>query len=240
MRATRAIWGFSVLALAMAISPVSGQEAEAEGGWAAMPSLGMHFLASNGLLFGVAFLIMAFVLAGLFLSLAWRLRRRKAFTSHQLGRLTEAAATGSVDRMSELVRDDASYLGQALRAGLARMPYGLEEARRGMSGPMDLMRSARERSLRWLAGIAVLGPLMGVLGTMLGAILIFMAMGTRDAVNPAYFAQGMSHALVVTFEGVFLAILAVLGHVVFKNRLSRLLVLTSTTADDLLTRVHFR
>ena len=42
---------------------------------------------------------------------------------------------------------------------------------------VEQVRTDKERSLRWLGGLAVLGPLLGILGALLGAILMFMELG---------------------------------------------------------------
>lgn len=80
----------------------------------------------------------------------------------------------------------------------------------------------QERALRWVGGIGMLSPLLGLLGTLLGMILGFMTLAQGGQVDGTILVIGMSHALVVLFEGIFLACIAIPAYVLFKNRLQRL------------------
>jgi hypothetical protein len=85
----------------------------------------------------------------------------------------------------------------------------------------------QERALRWLGGLGLLGPAVGLLGTLLGV----MVLGMEVRHSGAQLADGMvfvgiSHAASVLFEGIFMACIAVPAYVVFKNRLQRLMLAT--------------
>lgn len=205
------------------------------------PSFFMHLLRSNGIIFGPLMFAVALWLFALIALLLIGLRRGRAVNWRLAARLTEAAEAGTVERLTELAREDRTHVGRAMVEGLRRLPNGIEEARRGIAKVVEQVRTTKEWSLRWLAGLAVLAPLLGFLGALLGAILIFMELGRPEGTpNPARLAEGLSHALVVPLEGIFLAVIAVFAYVVFKNRLSRVVQLTGAVAEDLLTRAHFR
>jgi biopolymer transport protein ExbB len=76
-----------------------------------------------------------------------------------------------------------------------------------------------KRNLRVLSAMATLGPLVGLLGTVFGIIQSFDALGGR--VGPARgeaLAHGISLALVATFFGLAIAIVAVAFYYFFLNR----------------------
>ncbi len=54
--------------------------------------------------------------------------------------------------------------------------------------------------------IAAIGPLLGLLGTVVGMIETFTAITLFGTGNPAYMANGISTALVTTVEGLVTAI----------------------------------
>jgi len=90
----------------------------------------------------------------------------------------------------------------------------------------------QERALRWLGGIGLLSPLVGLLGTVLGVMLLCMAISRTDAVaSERLFYTGLSHGLSVLLEGLFLACVALPAYVLFKNRLQRLRLATGTTGQ---------
>jgi biopolymer transport protein ExbB len=79
------------------------------------------------------------------------------------------------------------------------------------------------RNLRVLSAMATLGPLLGLLGTVVGIIQSFDALGGR--VGPARgeeLAHGISLALVATAIGLAIAIIAVASYYVFLNRVDLL------------------
>jgi biopolymer transport protein ExbB len=77
-----------------------------------------------------------------------------------------------------------------------------------------------KRNLRVLSAMATLGPLLGLLGTVVGIIQSFDALGGR--VGPArgeVLAQGISLALVATAFGLTIAIIAVAFYYYFQGRI---------------------
>jgi biopolymer transport protein ExbB len=80
-----------------------------------------------------------------------------------------------------------------------------------------------KRNLRILNAMSTLGPLLGLLGTVVGIIQSFDALGGR--VGPARgeaLAQGISLALVATAFGLAIAIVAVACYYYFLNRVDLL------------------
>jgi biopolymer transport protein ExbB len=76
-----------------------------------------------------------------------------------------------------------------------------------------------KRNLRILSAMATLGPLLGLLGTVVGIIQSFEALGGR--IGPArgeMLAHGISLALLATAFGLSIAIVAVIFYYYFLNR----------------------
>ncbi len=81
-----------------------------------------------------------------------------------------------------------------------------------------------KRNLRVLSAMATLGPLLGLLGTVVGIIQSFDALGGR--VGPSRgeaLASGISLALVATAIGLAIAIVSVAAYYIFLNRVDVLL-----------------
>lgn len=71
---------------------------------------------------------------------------------------------------------------------------------------------AQERRISWLGTIAAIAPLLGLLGTVSGMILIFFQISSAPPQNPlAELSHGIAEALVSTGGGLVVAILAALG-----------------------------
>lgn len=88
------------------------------------------------------------------------------------------------------------------------------------------------RYLPALATIAVLGPLMGLFGTVIGMIEIF-ASYTPTGGDPAQLARGISIALYNTAFGIIIAIPALIFHRYFRSRVDYYLLRMEREANAL-------
>jgi len=138
-----------------------------------------------------------------------------------------------------LVSEDDSYFSRVLSAGMSELRFGIEEAREKLDRKAETITVQMERSISVLAVIGTLGPMIGLLGTLKGMISSFSVIAMSGvALDAAKVAEGISEALVITFEGVLLSVPAIFLYSVFKNRISQISVETTMLADDYLRSVH--
>jgi biopolymer transport protein TolQ len=74
--------------------------------------------------------------------------------------------------------------------------------------------------MTWLAVIASVSPLLGLLGTVIGVMDSFLGIVAAGSTNIAAVAPGVAEALVTTVAGLFVAIPAVMGYNYFVARLN--------------------
>jgi biopolymer transport protein ExbB len=149
------------------------------------------------------------------------LRRKRVVPKEFVDRFLERLSSGKLDR------DRALELCKANESPVARI-FALVVKAWGQPGStirQNLSFDAAgelvelKRNLRVLNGMATLGPLLGLLGTVVGIIQSFDALGGR--VGPARgeaLAQGISLALVATAFGLVIAIFAVTAYYYLLNR----------------------
>ena len=149
------------------------------------------------------------------------LRRRRVIPVEFVDRFLERLSTGKLDR------DRALELCKAHESPAARI---FSHAVRAWGQPGATIRQnlsfdaagevvELKRNLRVLSGLATLGTLLGLLGTVVGIIQSFDALGGR--LSPARgeaLAQGISLALVATAFGLVIAIFAVTAYYFLMNR----------------------
>ena len=72
----------------------------------------------------------------------------------------------------------------------------------------------------WLADIAAIAPLVGLLGTVLGMFQAFggIASDVAAGAKPVVLAQGVSQAIVTTIFGLVVAIPTLMFHAIFRRR----------------------
>ena len=110
----------------------------------------------------------------------------------------------------KLVKGDDSFFSTVLTAGLAELPQGLPEARDAMERVGETLVVEMERKISMLAVIGSLGPMIGLLGTLKGMIASFSGIAMSGTqLNASLVAGGISESLVLTFEGVILAVPAI-------------------------------
>ena len=75
----------------------------------------------------------------------------------------------------------------------------------------------------WLADIAAIAPLVGLLGTVLGMFQAFggIASDVSAGAKPMVLAQGVSQAIVTTIFGLIVAIPALVAHACLRRRAAR-------------------
>jgi biopolymer transport protein ExbB len=137
----------------------------------------------------------------------------------------------------EMAKEDGSFLGRVLTTGMARLQYGIDDAREAAFNMVDSIKAGKEQLISYLAVIGTLGPLLGLVGTVYGMILSFQDLG-QEGTTPQQLAGNLSHALVVTMLGIGLSVPAIFAHTFYRNRLIRVSMDTGNIADDLLTQMY--
>jgi biopolymer transport protein TolQ len=85
----------------------------------------------------------------------------------------------------------------------------------------DEERDNLSGGLVWLATIAIVSPLLGLLGTVLGIMNSFLGISRTGAANIAAVAPGIAEALTTTAFGLVAAIPAAIAYNYFVSRLDR-------------------
>ncbi|MGN6192147.1 MAG: MotA/TolQ/ExbB proton channel family protein [Rhodanobacteraceae bacterium] len=91
-----------------------------------------------------------------------------------------------------------------------------------------------ERYLNTLGTIALIGPLLGLLGTVFGLIRMFLAVMVSGVGDPMKMAGGIGEALVCTASGLVVAIPAYVLHRYFRSRVRGYVVQMEKQATALL------
>ncbi|HMJ92026.1 MAG TPA: MotA/TolQ/ExbB proton channel family protein, partial [Candidatus Acidoferrum sp.] len=98
--------------------------------------------------------------------------------------------------------------------------------------------SQLERGLVVLEIIVGIAPLMGLVGTIYGLIMLFGSMNAGTAVDNAKFAQGISVALNATLMGLMIAIPALISWSYYSKKVENLTIELETLCDEFL-RKHY-
>lgn len=137
----------------------------------------------------------------------------------------------------EFTEADPSFVAKALNPALKRAP-SFSSMKEAMETSIGEQTAEKFRSIEYLNIIGNLGPLLGLLGTVLGMIEAFSAMqAAKGSTDPSVLAGGISTALTHTFLGLFLAVPALAAFGVLRTMVDRLTVQAALVAEELLLMV---
>jgi biopolymer transport protein ExbB len=211
---------------------------EGDKGSKEQPNLLVHIVVSAGWFFGTVLLLVSIGLITLIVLLAMDLRLGVAVPGAFVDEFTDMVNKRQFKQAYELCKDDGSFLGRVLTAGMGRLQYGIEDSREAALSMVDSIKASKDQLINFLGTIGTLGPMLGLVGTVYGMILAFLELASGETPKPQKLADAISHALVVTLLGIALSVPAIFFHTLFKNRLTSLGMETSTLADDLLTQMY--
>ena len=97
-----------------------------------------------------------------------------------------------------------------------------------------------ERGLVFLEVLTGLGPLLGLMGTILGLIRIFGSAGqsTDLSMQGTAIAAGIAEAMYCTVAGLFVAIPALIAHSLFSRHIEALTIDLETLCSELLGKIY--
>ncbi len=140
--------------------------------------------------------------------------------------------------LQEFTENDDSFLSKALNPALKRS-HSFNAMREAMETSVSEATAEQFRQIEYLNVIGNLGPLLGLLGTVLGMIEAFQAMHqAQGQANPAQLAGGISTALTHTFLGLMLAVPCLAAFGVLRTMVDRLTNRGAQVAEDMLLTIR--
>lgn len=137
----------------------------------------------------------------------------------------------------ELAKNNDSFLGQVLSAGMARLSAGYSQALQAMQEVGEEENMKLEQRLSYIALIGTISPMVGLLGTVQGMIASFSVIARSPTTpKPSELAAGISTALFTTLVGLFIAIPAIALYSILRNRIARLVLEVGTVSEGLMSR----
>lgn len=218
----------AVCAALMITPELSAQEAAEEtrtllqtlqaGGWAMIP---LSILSVAGV--------------GLVLYNALAIREKRFLRLDLVEQAAEMMTEMRLEEAREFCRDNPASTTNIIDAGLERVeaeeldPEAMEKAMEESSteelaGPYVY--------INYLAVVATVSPMMGLLGTVSGMIRAFNTIAAEGTGNPQALADNIQEALVTTATGMAIGIPAMIFYFIFKNKYGRIVSRVSRIIGD--------
>jgi biopolymer transport protein ExbB len=188
-------------------------------------------------LYSIIFLSLSFALVAVFVMNVLATRRENILPAQLIEGFEAQLNAKKYQEAYELAKNDESFLGKVLSAGLARLSAGYPQAVEAMQEVGEEETMNLEHRLSYLALIGTVSPMFGLLGTVHGMVEAFEEIA-RSTVSPkpAELASGISTALVTTLVGLWLAIPAICAFNILRNRIARLVLEVGIVSENLMSR----
>ncbi len=170
------------------------------------------------------------------------LRREQILPRRFLENVRSQIREGRLVEASHACRTDSSAVAAILSAALDyvlrvnRPDAGL--LREIVEGEGGRQATIIQNQTQYLLDLAVIAPMVGLLGTVMGMLTAFNTVALDLAkAKPMLLAQGVSQALITTVAGLLVAIPAMMAYAYFRGRTSSLISDLEKQSADLLTLI---
>jgi biopolymer transport protein ExbB len=221
-------------------APVDAAAAESDAGIPFERTIDLGVKAVYGVLGLASFLTLTLILYFFVV-----LRRGQVAPETLRRELLEKVRSGNYDEARRICNFKASPLSAVVLTGLDHA-ISVPEA-----DPM-LLRDAVEAEgarqtesiqgqIQYLMDVAVIAPMLGLLGTVFGMMIAFNAVSSQVAiVRPAELAGGVNKAMLTTALGLLVGIPAMMFHAFFRRRASKLVAILEAVTSDIFTALLVR
>ncbi|HET8899402.1 MAG TPA: MotA/TolQ/ExbB proton channel family protein [Rhodanobacteraceae bacterium] len=182
-------------------------------------------------------LICSALLLAIVLERFWSLRRKTVAPQGLVDDVVQLLKAQRLDPKHIDALRENSPLGELLAAALAVRQQSREVVRERLEDTGRHVVHRMERYLSSLGTIALISPLLGLLGTVIGLIRMFLAVMVSGVGDPMKMAGGIGEALICTAAGLVVAIPAYALHRYFRSRVEGLVVEMEREATRLLDQI---
>jgi biopolymer transport protein ExbB len=172
----------------------------------------MFELVKSGGWIMIPIILCSIVAMGIISERFWALNRKKILPLHLVPQIWKEAENNLINENTIRSLRNDSPLGIILATGLENRHHGREIMKSSIEESGRQVVHELEHLLNTLGTIALITPLLGLLGTVLGMIKVFAAIMVSGVGNPAILAGGISEALITTAAGLTVAIPSLIFH----------------------------
>ena len=138
-------------------------------------------------------------------------------------KLKTALQENDLDAAVVVAAKTKGVVGRVMEEGLLKVKDGKTDivtaTEKAIHGEMDAM----EKSRGWLVTVAQIAPLLGIVGTVYGMIVAFMAIEQSASTDPKLLAGGIYQALITTLVGLIIAIVITIAMEYIRKETNKIL-----------------
>jgi biopolymer transport protein ExbB len=183
------------------------------------------FLLGGNLMWVLAFLSFASIVLITFYFLS--LTPSNAIPPLFAQRLHELLANRRVAEAATFCEQHDNSLSRILRKGITAMDRGRDAIVEAMQSEGQRQASVFWQRISYLSDVGIVAPMVGLLGTVLGMMHLFMGIRTSLAIGgfkPDQLAGGIFEAIITTVAGLIIAIISTCFYSYFRGVVQRIII----------------
>ena len=162
-------------------------------------------------------------------------QRRSIVPPALVAQVRRLLSGGRYREVLDVTTGDQSFFGQVLSAALREANHGYSAVIRSLEETSDELTTIRLRRIEYLNVLGQVSPMIGLFGTVYGMILAFQSIVAAGGnADPVLLAGGIGTALTTTFWGLVVAIPALTGYGIIRNKIDELTTEATLQAEELL------
>jgi biopolymer transport protein ExbB len=168
----------------------------------------------------------------------WSLQTKRVIPPNLVAQIWQWFKAGELDNKRIQILRATSPLGRILAAGLMNLKHERQIMKDSIEEVGRHVVHEMERYLSTLGTIAVVSPLMGLLGTVTGMIKAFTALSQKGISDPQVVSGGIAEALIATAAGLMVAIPAQIFYRLLRGKVDSLVVTMEQEALKMVEVMH--
>ena len=201
------------------------------------PPMSVGKLIADSGVIGWLIIVLSVVALALSLEAFFSLKREKLAPPELIDEVQALFDEGQYQEAMELCENEPTFFTRICGAGIAKIGHGYDVMEKAIEEMGDEESIRLHQKIGWLALIANVAPMMGLLGTVSGMVAAFNVIASSGGqASPADLAAGISVALLTTLFGLIVAIPVTGVFAYLRNNLVRSVIEVGAIIEDLFER----
>ena len=226
---------FVVVLLAFACSVTLSAEGDRES-TAPAKSLTLLDTITSGGFIGYVIIFLLLIAIALTIEHALTIRRGVIMPPELLADVEECFEKEEYEQAIVVCEEQPTFFTNVIAAGLSRVNAGYKQMEEAMAESGEEAAVDLQQKIGYLALIANIAPMLGLLGTVQGMINAFNQISDTAAPKASELAGDIRLALVTTFLGLTVAIPVMCIYQFFKNRVQKVVLEVGAISGELMAR----
>ncbi len=186
---------------------------------------------------GILIIVLSIIALAVIIENIVSLKRDKLAPPELIDEVQALFDEGQFQEAMELCENEPTFFTRVAGAGVSKIGHSYEVIAQSIAEMGDEESIRLHQKIGWLALIANVAPMMGLLGTVMGMVKAFNVIATSGGqANPAELAAGISEALLTTMFGLIVAIPTTAAFAFLRNKLVRSIIEVGAIVEDLFER----